>query len=213
MSSSTLIYYLPFYFQNARGASAERSGMSMMPYLVSVVLSSLAVGVLFMATNISLPFMLGGSALFSIAAGLFTTLKASSSGTTAAGYQILGGVGFGATSQVAMVTVQASLAPLDIPTGNSLILLSIFLGAALGLNIAQTIFSSILKQQLELHLPQTEVAEIISNGAAGSRVPPAIVGLVRDAYAFAVTRTFFLSVFGGLLACLCAVGIGRRRKR
>jgi hypothetical protein len=38
------IYFLPFYFQAVKGTTAEGSGIRTIPYLGSIILSSIAVG-------------------------------------------------------------------------------------------------------------------------------------------------------------------------
>jgi len=44
MGRNTHVYYLPFYFQSAKGTSALSSGLRLLPYTVSVNGSELLVG-------------------------------------------------------------------------------------------------------------------------------------------------------------------------
>jgi hypothetical protein len=64
------IYFLPFYFQAVKGTTAEGSGIRTIPYLASIILSSIAVGAGITTIGIYKPFMIVGSAIFTVGAGM-----------------------------------------------------------------------------------------------------------------------------------------------
>ena len=205
----THTYFLPFYFQSAKGISAESSGLSLIPYLASLMIASFAAGGALMAVGICLPFMWFGSVVFAVASGLLTTLEVDSPPRVWIGYQILAGVGYSSTLSIAAVCIQASLDPLDLPTGNAMMLFSTFLGGAVAVSVAQAVFVNVLEQQLRQSLSQVEVAAVISAGAAAlsSAVPPDVLGTVVNAYNFAISRVFLLPVAGAGLALVATFGI------
>jgi len=215
MASNTLIYYLPFYFQSAKGVSAENSGLSMVPYLASLLVMSLAVGGMMMVVGHAVPFMWFGSIISTIASGLLSTLRVNSSTVTWAGYQVLAGIGFGSTLQVAAVAIQAALPARDLPTGNALLLFSVFLGSSLSVSIAQNIFFNVLEQQLEQTLPQINITDITSAGATAIPlvVPPAMVVIVQEAYNYSITKAFILSISTAGIAFFCTFGVEWRNVR
>lgn len=90
------IFYLPFYFQAVKGTSAQESGIRTIPYLASIIVSSIIVGVSITVLGPYKPFMIFGGAIFTVGAGLLYTLQVSSSAGKWIGYQLLAGFGAGA---------------------------------------------------------------------------------------------------------------------
>jgi MFS family permease len=94
------IFYLPLYFQAVKGVSATKSGIDTLPLLLSVVLSSMAGGILVTVLGYFTPFMIGGMAIFTIGVGLLSTLAVDTSFGKWFGYQIVAGAGLGVCLQV-----------------------------------------------------------------------------------------------------------------
>jgi hypothetical protein len=95
-----VIFYLPIYFQAVKGSTATKSGIEILPLLLSVVISSLAGGILVTVFGYFTPFMIGGMALFTIGCGLLSTLGVDTSFGKWFGYQVLAGAGLGMCLQV-----------------------------------------------------------------------------------------------------------------
>ena len=206
---NTHAYFLPFYFQSAKGVSAEVSGLRLIPYLASLMVIALVSGALLMMVGICLPFMWFGSVVFTIASGLLTTLEVSSSTATWAGYEFLAGTGFGSTLQIAVVAIQAALPAQDQPVGSALFLFSNYMGGALGISIAENIFTSVLREQLVIAAPGLDTARIISAGATAipTTVPSALLPAVLEAYNIAISRAFLLPTMTAAIGFLCTFGI------
>jgi MFS family permease len=94
------IFYLPLYFQAVKGVSATKSGIDTLPLLLSVVLSSMAGGILVTVLGYFTPFMIGGMAIFTIGVGLLSTLAVDTSFGKWFGYQVVAGAGLGVCLQV-----------------------------------------------------------------------------------------------------------------
>jgi hypothetical protein len=90
------------------------------------------------------PSMPIGSALMAIGSGLFYTFSLSTSIAKVIGYQILAGVGFGATLNVMTVIVQADYAtrPIIEPHATNLLNWFRFVGRIVGITIATNIFEN-----------------------------------------------------------------------
>lgn len=181
----------------------------MIPYLASLMTSGLVAGGLMMVVGYCVPFLWIGSGVFAIGSGLLTTLTLESSTAIWAGYQFLAGTGFGSTINIAAVAIQAGLPAEDLSTGNGLMLFSNFLGGALGVSIAQNLFSNLLEQRLGQLEPSVSPYAIISAGATAipSAVPPALVDVVREAYNYAISKTFILPATGASIAFFMAFGV------
>ena len=115
------VYYLPFYFQAVKGTTAEGSGIRTIPYLVSTTLASIVVGGSVTYFGWYTPFMWVGAAIFTIGAGLLYTLQVSSDAGKWIGYQLLTGIGAGASVQIPFIAVQVVLSAKDMPSGSAYI--------------------------------------------------------------------------------------------
>lgn len=91
----THIFYLPFYFQAVKGTTAEQSGIRTIPYLGSIILSSIIVGGGITIIGWYKPFMIIGGAIFTVGAGMIYTLQISSGAAKWIGFQLLSGLGAG----------------------------------------------------------------------------------------------------------------------
>jgi len=94
-----LLYYIPLYFQGARGTSATTSAIDLAPLVISFVVFSVASGILVTKLGYYVPFMIGGAALISVSSGLLSTLGVTTSPGIWIGFQIMSGAGLGISTQ------------------------------------------------------------------------------------------------------------------
>lgn len=210
LATTVHIYYLPFYFQSAKGTSAASSGLRMLPYIVSLSVIQFAVGAGVAALGVYLPFMWAGSALFTIGSGLLTTLKTTTGVGPPIGFQILAGCGFGSSMQLCATSVRLSIRDKkDVPISSALTIFAPFFGGSLAAAIAQNIFRQELARDLMSSVVASDTAAIIAAGGSGGDkvVPEALRGVVHEAYSVAVSKTLILAVTAGGLAFLCTLGI------
>ncbi|RDW85813.1 hypothetical protein BP5796_04138 [Coleophoma crateriformis] len=203
MGLYTHIFYLPFYFQAVKGTSAEASGIRTIPYLASVIISSIIVGAGITVIGFYKPFMIAGGAIFTIGAGLIYTFKVTSSAGTWVGYQLLSGFGAGAGVQIPFIAVQVVLSKQDMPTGNAIAIFFNSLGGAVSISVAQNIFANGLKTNIPIYAPEVSAAEVISAGATHLRdvVSAAALPGVLRAYMVALQHSFVIPiVVGGFAA-------------
>ena len=81
-------FFLPIWFQVIQGKSPQSSGLSLVPLLLSNVLAVIVGGVLTSKLGYYTPIMIAGSVILTIGAGVFTTLRATSSAGIWIGYQV-----------------------------------------------------------------------------------------------------------------------------
>ncbi|KIW46366.1 uncharacterized protein PV06_02041 [Exophiala oligosperma] len=208
MGLYTHVYYLPFYFQAVKGTSAEGSGIRTIPYLVSITLSSIAVGGSITALGPYVPFTWFGSAVFAVGSGLLHTLKVDSSTGTWIGYQILAGVGVGACVQIPFIAVQVVLTKKDMPVGNAVAIFFNSLGGAISISIAQNIFSNGLVKEIPKYTKGVNPHTIIGAGATHIRevTPASQLAGVLKAYDIAVTNAYILAIACACIAFLLSFG-------
>ncbi len=190
------IFYLPFYFQAVKGTTAEGSGIRTIPYLASIIASSIIVGAGITVIGWYKPFMIFGSAVFTVGAGMLYTLKVNSYTGKWVGYQLLSGFGAGAGVQIPFIAVQVVLGA---KVFNSL-------GGAIAISIAQNVFSNGLYKNLPLYAPTVPPKLVIHSGATYLRQvisAPDLPG-VLNAYMAALTDAYVIPITVGGIATVCA---------
>ncbi|APA14869.1 hypothetical protein sscle_13g096390 [Sclerotinia sclerotiorum 1980 UF-70] len=203
-------FYLPFYFQSAKGPSAAGSGLQMLPYTVTLSVSQLVVGSAVASIGLYLPFMWSGAVILTIGAGLLTSLNLNTDLAHPIGYQILAGYGFGSSMQLCATAVRASvLDKEDVPISSALTIFARFFGGSLAAALAQNIFRVELIHSLQDSVAAFDTNAIVAAGAIDGvyMVPEALRGVVREAYNITVSKTFLIAVASGGLAFICTLGI------
>ncbi|EEB89971.1 hypothetical protein MPER_11882 [Moniliophthora perniciosa FA553] len=143
-------YYLPLWYQ-ARGHSATRSGLDILPYLIALVLAGAVSGGVVTKTGHYWWILLLCPAITAVGAGLLFTLRIDTPGANLIGYQILYGVGIGVYFQNVLLVAQADYVDDEdmIPQASSFVTFCQLLGGIIGI----AIFSNNLRKNLDLHAP------------------------------------------------------------
>ncbi|KAH8675576.1 major facilitator superfamily domain-containing protein [Xylariales sp. PMI_506] len=191
-----LVYYIPVWFQAVQGVSAVNSGIRNLPMLISVVITSIFAGGLVTALGHYAPFMIAGTILMSVGAGLLTTFNPTIPTGHWIGFQIIFGAGVGFGMQQPMMAVQTALDIKDVPTGTSVVVFLQTLGGALFVSVAQNIFTNQLVQSLATDAPDVSSALVLATGATGLKdvIPAEYLAGVILAYSTAITKAFYVSV-------------------
>ncbi|KAH8804570.1 major facilitator superfamily domain-containing protein [Xylogone sp. PMI_703] len=204
------IYYLPEWFQVIKGASPTKSGLMYLPLALSDVLSATLTGASLKYIGYPNPYILLGTALMSIASGLFSTFSTSTSHQYWIPFQVLQGLGAGMTLSMPYIAIQTVLKPDDIAVGTSLLQCFQFFGAAVYLAVGESIFENKLVAQLDsLGFVQQEIEAILSAGSAGARgvVPEAQLSDVLNAFNYGITRTFYCATSVAAVAFVISIGM------
>ncbi|KAF3385431.1 Efflux pump roqT [Penicillium rolfsii] len=194
----TFTYYLPIWFQAIKSASPVHSGVMMLPTVISSAVASLIAGFLINRVGYYTPFMIGGSVLMSIGAGLLTTFTPHISEGKWIGYQILWAVGCGMSMQQASLAAQAVLPRQDAPIGISLIFFAQSLGGSVFLSVDQAIYSNKLSANLG------NIANLTDSGVTSiqNRVSAQDLPRFLNGYNDAVTDVFCVALAA---SCACVV--------
>ena len=199
-----VVYYLPIWFQAIKGASAVHSGIMNLPLLLSLVVGSIASGILVSKIGYYVPFMYASCLLMSIGAGLLTTFTTTTAHPKWIGTQVVIGVGIGFGMQQASIGAQTVLEKKDVPTGVSLMFFAQSFGGAVFISVAQNVLSNRLIAKLS-GVPGFNPTAVVDTGATDLRgvIGPKYIGLVVQAYNLALTDVFYISVG---LACAMVAG-------
>jgi predicted MFS family arabinose efflux permease len=201
-----LLYYLPIWFQAIKGVSAIKSGIMLLPMILSAVVGSVASGALISRIGYYTPFAILSSVISSIGAGMFTTFTPSTGRSAWIGWQVMYGIGLGMGSQQPMLVVQTVLDRADVSTGTAIIMFVRFLGSVIFLAVAQSVFLGKLVKDLTSNLPDIDTQAIVNGGATELRnlapSPQDLVILLED-YNDAIINVFYLAL---AMTCLTIIG-------
>lgn len=199
-SMMLFVYYLPVWFQAIKGATAVKSGIMNIPLVLALVLGSILAGVMVSKIGYFTPFMILGSIVMSIGAGLLSTFETTTNHPKWIGYQVVLGLGIGLGMQQSSVAAQTILERKDVPTGAALMMLAQSLGGAIFLAVAQTVFDNNLVSHVQKSIQgqhgENVAQKVLQAGATGIRnlVGPNDLPAVLVAYNTAITKTFYVGV-------------------
>ncbi|TPX08821.1 uncharacterized protein E0L32_009761 [Thyridium curvatum] len=190
-----MLYYLPIWFQAVKGVSAMKSGIMLLPMVLSTVIGSLSTGFAISRVGYYAPFFLVSSVLVPLGAGLLTMLTPSSGHPEWIGYQVIFGLGVGVGTQQPLVVAQTILDRSDIATGTSIVTFTRFVGSAVFLPVAQNVFINGLVNRLS-NLPGIDPQAVIKGGATELRslVGSDDLAVMLSDYNAAVIDAFYIAV-------------------
>ncbi|KAL9603377.1 MAG: hypothetical protein Q9219_001239 [cf. Caloplaca sp. 3 TL-2023] len=203
-----LIYYVPIWFQAIKGVSATKSGIMVLPMILSLVLISVIAGGAVTVLGYYAPFMIISSILMSIGVGLMSTWSTTTNHSMWIGYQVIYGLGIGCGMQQPLIAAQTVLPLDDVPIGTTIIIFVQTLGGALFISVGQNIFTNRLMKNLLADVPSLGPEIVLHTGATNLRkaiqdIDPALLGGVLRAYNSAITQTFYVSL---AMAALSIIG-------
>ncbi|GAA89309.1 MFS transporter [Aspergillus luchuensis IFO 4308] len=102
-------YYLPLYFQSAKESTPFRSGVLILPFVLTEAAFSLFSGLLIHRTGRYLEIIWAGTAIVVLGVGLFTNYSATSSLGKIVGYQITAGMGCGMLFFPPLLALQSNI--------------------------------------------------------------------------------------------------------
>jgi len=136
---------------------------------LSNVVASIVVGGLITVIGYYTPFIIIGSILLAVGAGLVSTLDVSTPFSKWFGYQLLAGIGSGMSIQVSLLAVQAVLDIEDVPIGTACIIFFQTLGGALFVAVAQTVFQNGVVSAAKELVPDIDPLLLLATGATELR--------------------------------------------
>lgn len=160
------IYYLPIWFETVEGDSAVQAGIRLLPLVLSMVLGSVLTGTLTSVLGYYTPFLIFGTCIAAVGAGLLTTLQVGSSEDIWIGYQILYGLGLGFCFQSPTMAAQTVLPKNEVSVGASLMLFAMNLFGAVSVSVGQNVLDQQLSHRLS-KFPNLTTHQIENAGITG----------------------------------------------
>ncbi|KAJ3564480.1 hypothetical protein NP233_g8273 [Leucocoprinus birnbaumii] len=207
--------FQPLLYQ-VHGHSATRSGIDILPFMLSGVIANLAAGSIASAKGLVWPFLLLFPLIAAAGFGLLFTASLDSGSGSLLGFQILVGVGLGAAVQNTLVVAQAEYVNEEalVPLATSLITFMQCVGGSVGLAISGSISTSQLRTQFAHYtseLSPQEISTVLSSVEAIFSLPHDQIELAQRAYFAAIDKVMIAGVPFTVFASISALLISRRR--
>jgi MFS family permease len=210
------IYYLPLYYQFARGITAVQTSVHLLPFIFFLAGFNLLNGQFMGKTGYYYPWYIVGAALELIGGVLVYTINEHTSDAKIYGYTIILGTGVGCFCQAGFAVAQMKVKPSEIPYSVGFMTVGQMLGIVLGTGMAGALFINYAQQALARTFPSASPQEI-ANAVAGvgseliNNAPPqaraeAIHGITR-----AIQLAFVPIIAAGSICLICSLAMKREK--
>ncbi|KAF6218596.1 hypothetical protein HO133_005947 [Letharia lupina] len=210
MSSVSLlipVYYIPLFYQFAKGSSALGSAVHLLPFVIMVVIFVIINGSLMAKLGYYMPWYLFGGALVLIGSALMYTVTATTLTSAVYGYTVLIGAGAGSFLQAGFSVTQALLEPEEITDASRL---GQSIGIVISLAIAGAIFQNRAVSNVVSILPGVDISGLRSaitgtDSAYFASLSPAERGSVTEGIVKALGDVYVVVIVAGATVILLAV--------
>ncbi|KAE8453182.1 hypothetical protein EG329_011249 [Mollisiaceae sp. DMI_Dod_QoI] len=215
-------YYAPLYFQAVMGASPLRSGVLILPLIVTESLMGIFAGVLIHRTGHYLELIRIGPVIMTVGIGLYILFSATTSTSKAVGFQIFAGLGSGLLFEPPLLALQAFVPQHNVATASSTFGFIRNLATAMSIVIGGVIFQNSMNIRVKalsappLSLP-SNITDLLSKGQAAANViavnliqDPVQKLAVKEAYAWSLRNMWIFYVVISALCIVATLFIKRR---
>ncbi|KAH0288564.1 DNA repair protein RAD50, partial [Aureobasidium sp. EXF-3399] len=202
-------YYLPLYFQAARGATPLLSGVYILPQALSLSFASMATGIYIRKTGQYLPAIWFGMVFLVLGFGLFVDFQANSSWAKLIIFQIIAGIGIGPNFQAPLIALQTNVQPRDIATATATFGFVRQIFTSISVVIGQVVYQNQMNTKTARLVAALgpEVAGKLTGGGAGANtelidsLPRAQKQIAQNAFAQSLHPMWIMYV------CFAALGL------
>jgi len=189
--------FLSEYFQIARAQSPTASGLSTIPLILGMFLTSLVVGLIIARTGLWKRYLVGGSIALIVGLAILGTMRADTPYAILAAGMLLAGIGMGATVQNLILAVQNSVPIRDLGSASATISFLRSLGGAIGVAALGAVLGTQVRQhvasglrELGMNPAGTESGKTVADPAT---LPAPVARVVANAYALGTSWAFTIS--------------------
>ncbi|KAF8544275.1 major facilitator superfamily domain-containing protein [Trichophaea hybrida] len=198
-------YFIPLYFQAVRGDTPLMSGVCVLPYVISLSITSGAAGLVISRTGRYQEMIWASVTIMTLGSGLFITMTRTTGWASLIIFQLIAGTGAGPLFQAPLIAVHATIAPSDVATATSTFAFLRALGTALAVSLGLIVFQNGMAAQrgegLVRKLGHEAAGRIAGDSASASieyikTLEGARKTAAQDAYATGMKRMwwFFMAV-------------------
>ncbi|KAH8905813.1 hypothetical protein BR93DRAFT_860981, partial [Coniochaeta sp. PMI_546] len=212
-------YYLPLYFQAVLGASPLLSGVYVLPFTISLAVTSSATGIFIRKTGKYLPCIIFGMAVMTLGFGLFLDLGPTANWAKIVLFQLVAGIGVGPNFQSPLISLQTTVAPRDIASATATFGFIRQLATSVSVVIGGVVFQNEMQKQYPALLAELgpDTANLLSGGNAGAsvglvaKIPGHAGEVAREAYWTSLKTMYIMYVAFAALGLAVSVFITSRK--
>ena len=206
-----VLYYIAIYFQSIDGISASGSGIRSIPLILGFAIFSIATAKVSGTTGHYAGFLVLGSILITIGAGLLVRLGLNSPSSEWIGYQVMIGIGSGMIIQLPVLVAQRTVDKADTSRATAIILYLQSMSAAIFIAVAQSLFDNGIVVQVGKSDLSVDTSPIIESGATELRTmfEGSDLQTILNIYLIAIREVWYLAIACGgvsfLFACVALI--------
>ncbi|CZT52425.1 related to DHA14-like major facilitator efflux transporter (MFS transporter) [Rhynchosporium secalis] len=209
-------YYAPLYFQAVLGATPLLSGVYLLPFVMSLSITSGVTGIYIKKSGKYLPPIWFGMSVMLLGFGLYINLPAGRNWPKIVLYQIVAGIGVGPNFQAPLLALQTMIAPKDIAAATATYGFIRNLATSISVVIGGVVFQNEMQKQYPALLAALgpERAAALSGGSAGASVgvvaqlPPEQREVARQAFHESLKIMWIMYVAFAALGLVCTAFVG-----
>ncbi|KAK7716874.1 hypothetical protein SLS57_006557 [Botryosphaeria dothidea] len=207
------IFYIPLFFQFARGESSLEAAVRLLPFVFMVVFFSLASGYLMSRAGYISPWFIAGSALGLAGAAMLYTLDSDSSASRVYGYSVVVGIGGGAILMSSFGATPAVVAPNEALDAVGALSVAQGMGLVFFISVAGIIYQSLGYSSIAPLVPADKLQDARDLLAGSSSnlfatLDGGTASRVTDAIVKALDNTYLPAVAVASLSLLCSLTLG-----
>lgn len=202
MATTGTEYYLPLYFQSVKQASPSKSGILILPMMITASLCDISIGVLVHKTGRYREVIWAGTMLLTLGTGLYITFGIDTSLAHIIGFQVIGGIGFSMLLITPMLALQNNVAQPDVAVATGTLSFMRSIATSLSIVLGGVVFqNSMSGQQPSLVSAGLDDAHLMSfsghEAAASVELVASVQGpaqnrAVLNAYSVSIRNMFIL---------------------
>ncbi|KAJ4424724.1 hypothetical protein N0V82_000652 [Gnomoniopsis sp. IMI 355080] len=214
-------YYLPLYFQSVKQASPFRSGLLILPLIITQAVGEIFAGVLIHRTGRYRETIWAGAVLMTIGTGLYILFGTDTSVATIVGLEIFGALGPSLLFQGPMVSIQNSVSQADTAAATAALGFIRISAMSLSVVVGGVVFQNSMNTKQPLLAAaglNGTVLDALSGSEAAANVNIAGFDLddsqrrvVLDAFAWSMRNMFIMYTCLAAVAMIASVSIKHRR--
>lgn len=213
-------YYLPLYFQAVEEASPIRSGVLILPFILSETVMGVMVGFLIHRTGRYLELMWIGTFLMTLGFGLFIHLNATSSLVEIVASQIVAGIGSGLLFEPPLIAIQAHVAQDDTATATATFGFTMNMAMSISIVVGGVIFQNSMQNSASTLSAAGLSADIVHKFAGDDAAANVMVistiadagqkNAIKGAYTSSLRNMWILYTCVSFLGIVASVFVQRR---
>jgi len=188
-------YYMPLFLQSVLEASPLRSGILLLPFILTGAVAGVICGVIIHRTGRFIEIIWVGTALLCLGFGLFIMWTPETTTAKVVGYQVIAGIGSGVLFEAPLIAIQSQVDQQDVATATSTLTFVRCIAVTVSVVVGGTMFmNSIETQQGALRaagLPPNILRSLAGDEAMANVMLPGT--LSNPAWEYAAKKAFSLA--------------------